>query len=473
MHLRRDNFTLLLIDITMVYAAWLTYYFIRVQTGWFQLTLVPDIWLPATITTLSWILFFWAFGLYRPWYAKSRFDEAILVVKAIVVGVLILFFLIYYDDARTGEASVSRLLIFLYWFLMVVYVASGRIILRSLRRRMLEAGIGLRNTILVGAHSLARDFHSKLKKYPALGYRIVGFVAAQEDSSKDMKAGSEIFENGIPHLGGLESLEKVLVEKNVQEIILVLDSKEHELLLDIIGRCSAQEVGIKILPDLYDIVSGQARTSQIYGIPLIEITPQLMKPWEEAGKRVLDIFVSIFVLIVGFPLLLLIALVIKLDSRGPVFYRQQRVGKDGKIFRIFKFRSMVTDAESESGPTWAGKDDPRVTRIGRLLRKTHLDELPQFINVFDGDMSLVGPRPERPFFVDQFIKDIPLYRRRLNVQPGITGWAQVRFKYDESFEDVKTKLRYDLFYIENMSLRMDIIILLQTLSNVFGAKGHA
>ncbi|HMD14286.1 MAG TPA: exopolysaccharide biosynthesis polyprenyl glycosylphosphotransferase, partial [Bacteroidota bacterium] len=186
----------------------------------------------------------------------------------------------------------------------------------------------------------------------------------------------------------------------------------------------------------------------------------------------IDILVSFITLSIGLPIWILITIAIKLDSRGPVFYLQERVGKDEKLFRIVKFRSMYQDAESESGPVWANRKDPRTTRVGKVLRKLRFDEIPQLINVLDGDMSLVGPRPERPFFVEQLSKEIPLYKRRLKVRPGITGWAQVKHKYDESIDDVRRKVQYDLSYIENMSLRMDLKILLNTISVVLLGKGH-
>ena len=231
-------------------------------------------------------------------------------------------------------------------------------------------------------------------------------------------------------------------------------------------------VSMKIIPDLYDIISGQARTNEIYGFPLIEIMPEIMQPWERTIKRAIDIVVSSLILFLGLPVWLLVALAIKLDSHGPIFYTQERMGKDGKRFKIAKFRSMNHDAEAESGPTWAGKQDPRVTRVGKYLRKARLDEIPQLINVLDGDMSLVGPRPERPYFVEQLSREIPLYMRRLKVRPGITGWAQVKHKYDESVDDVRKKVQYDLFYIENMSLRMDLKILFRTISVVLLGKGR-
>ncbi|MGB6120782.1 MAG: sugar transferase, partial [Bacteroidota bacterium] len=222
---------------------------------------------------------------------------------------------------------------------------------------------------------------------------------------------------------------------------------------------------------LYDIISGMAKTNQIYGFPLIEISPQLLKPWEEATKRFLDVAVSATVLVAGLPLWLLIALAIKLNSSGSVFYKQERVGKDGDRFRILKFRSMHQHAERE-GPKWAHRRDPRVTRVGRVMRKLHLDEVPQMFNVLRGQMSLIGPRPERPVFVEQLSKEIPMYPRRLKVRPGITGWAQVKHKYDESIDDVKKKVQYDLFYIENISLRMDVKILFSTVYHMLLGKGH-
>jgi exopolysaccharide biosynthesis polyprenyl glycosylphosphotransferase len=255
-------------------------------------------------------------------------------------------------------------------------------------------------------------------------------------------------------------------------VLIGLDSTEHLQLTQLIRQCDGNEVGMKIMPDLYDIVSGQARISSLYGLPLMEIRPQLMKPWEEIAKRMLDIIFSISVIIFGLPVWICIAIFIKIDSRGPIFYRQTRIGLNGTSFRMYKFRSMRSDAEKKSGPIWAGKNDPRVTRVGRWLRRMHLDEIPQFINVLIGDMSLVGPRPERPFFVDKLTKEIPLYNHRHRVRPGITGWAQVKHKYDESMEDVRAKIKYDLFYIENISWRMDLKILLNTFYVMLTGKGH-
>lgn len=223
---------------------------------------------------------------------------------------------------------------------------------------------------------------------------------------------------------------------------------------------------------MYNIIYGQVRVTQIYGFPLIDVMPQLMPEWEKKAKRLLDIVASFSILIITSPIMILTAIAIKLDSKGPVFFKQERSGLNGKEFLVYKFRSMVSDAEAKTGPVWSTKDDPRITRVGKLIRKVRIDELPQMINVLKGEMSLVGPRPERPYFVDMLSKEIPYYKRRLKVRPGVTGWAQVKHKYDESIEDVKMKLNYDLFYIENMSLRLDIKIIFRTVFVVLFGKGH-
>jgi exopolysaccharide biosynthesis polyprenyl glycosylphosphotransferase len=259
----------------------------------------------------------------------------------------------------------------------------------------------------------------------------------------------------------------------VREVLIALGTTEHDKLIDVISRASKSNAGLKIVPDLYDIVSGQARAREIYGFPLIDINPVLLRPWEEAAKRTLDIVASFWVIILGMPVWLATALAIRLTSKGPLIYSQERVGKDGRPFKIFKFRSMYIDAE-RGGPQWASKNDPRVTPLGRFLRKSHLDEVPQFWNVLKGDMSLVGPRPERPFFVKQLIEEIPYYNRRHKVRPGITGLYQAMIdKYDESIDDVRQRVKYDLMYIESMSFRLDIKILFRTAYMMMRGKGQA
>jgi len=461
---RREILVLFITDLITVSAGWTLYFMFRISSGLFDLSAEPDFWAPMVAVSVFWLLLFFVVGLYRPWYAASRFDELALLFKTVLVGSMILFFAVFLDDAGKPTGTNSRLLIAVYWEDVLIMVSAGRMVLRSVQRRMLIAGIGVHNTLIVGSSARSRDLCGEVEKYPALGYRIVGFVGLDR-----RRAGQRY--RTIPVMGGIDDLTGVIEREDVREVLVALDSADHDRLLDIIGKCNGHKVSIKIMPDLYDIISGQARTNQIYGFPLIEITPQLMPPWEEATKRLIDVVVSALVLIAGLPLWLLVAFIIKLDSRGPVLYRQDRVGKDGAPFNIVKFRSMQKNAEQQ-GPQWAGHRDPRVTRCGKILRQLHLDEIPQMVNVLKGDMSLIGPRPERPVFVQRLSQEIPLYQRRLKVRPGITGWAQVKQKYDETIDDVKKKVQYDLFYIENMSLRMDFKILLNTAYHVLLGRGR-
>ena len=458
-----EKIIVLCIDVLMLVLSWVIYYFIRVESGLFQYYTKPEFLLPMFVITVYWLILFWFFGLYQSWYAKSRLDELITIFKTVTFGVLALFFAIFIDDISTNSPANSRLLILIYWFIVLSFVSVGRLSVRTFQRKLLEAGIGARNTIIVGFNEKGREIFDLILKYPALGYKVVGFVRT------DKRKGGEY--KGVKVLGTADKINEIIRENEVKEVIFALESSEHDKLLELIGKCK-EDVNFKIVPDLYDAISGQARTNQIYGFPLIEIMPEIMQPWERVVKRLIDIVVSLIVLGLGLPLWVLIAILIKIDSRGPVIYKQERVGKDGKIFTLYKFRSMYENAEALTGPTWATKNDPRVTRVGKILRKLHLDEIPQFINVLKGDMSLIGPRPERPVFVEKLSKEIPLYRRRLKVKPGITGWAQVKYKYDESIEDVKKKLQYDLFYIENMSLRMDLKIIAYTILHILSGKGQ-
>ncbi len=461
-----EKILLILTDLIFINLAFFAWVQMRLHMGYYAEIHFLSALKLSMIIFVFWFFVFAFFGMYRIHYAHSRTDEFISVIQTVTIGIFLIFILtIDVQQDVENPFQLSRVVMLLYWGIMIFTVGMGRILLRSIHRKMLEAGIGLRKTIIVGWSDRAKDLYDELCKAPALGYKVVGFVAKDEQEAKGQY-------NKIKLRGKLSNLHRIIRRGGIQEVIIAFSRRSEDLLQQVIAQCDGTQVSIKIIPDLYDIIIGQVRTNQIYGFPLIEIMPELMPDWERAVKRMSDFFFSLIGLVVFFPFGLLLSLVMVIDSPGPIFYSQERVGKNGKVFKILKFRTMVKDAEKLTGPVWAGQDDPRITRLGRIMRKLRLDEFPQLINVLDGDMSLVGPRPERPFFVEQLKEKFPLYARRLRIQPGITGWAQVKGDYDQTLDDVKQKIEFDLFYIENMSLRMDLKIVLHTVHVMLRGKGQ-
>jgi len=465
MNKKLEKILILIIDFITICLAWIIYYQLRVRSGWFELLSMPEFFIPMFVIYFYWLIIFTFVGMYRTWFAQSRLDELSTLFKATFVGIFILFFLIFIDDYINGVGSATRILIFIYWGLLLALVGIGRLFIRNFQRSLLIKGVGRKNALVVGFNPKAHEVHDEVKKHPALGLDIVGYVSIHDLSQETNYSGVQV-------LGNISNLPGTIDKYNAKEVIIALEKEDRDELVGIIATCEPKNVGLKIVPDLYEILSGQARTSQLYGVPLIDVMPQLMPEWEKKLKRLIDIIVSLVILIITLPVTIITALAIKIDSDGNIFFKQERCGINGKIFKIYKFRSMKKDAEKTTGPVWSQKDDPRITRVGKFIRRVRIDEIPQMINVLNGEMSIIGPRPERPYFVEKLSQQIPYYKRRLKVRPGITGWAQVKHKYDETIEDVKIKLRYDLFYIENMSLRMDFKILFRTIFVVLLGKGH-
>jgi len=461
-----EKILFILTDFVAMLSAFFLWTRIRMALGYFAGSSPQGNLVLSLILFGFWFLIFAFYGHYQFWFTRSRIDEFLNVAKTVSIGIFLLFLLTFdLEKDLVHPFQPSRMMILLYWAMMIVFVGSGRVLLRSVHRSLLARGIGHRKTLIVGWGKKAWDLFDMVRGAPALGYAVAGFVCHQDNPEQDDY-------QGVPILGGLHDLHGLIAGRSIQEILIALPRRSEKQLEEVVGQCDGTSVGIQIVPDLYDVMIGQVRTNQIYGAPLIEILPELMPPWERIVKRLADFLFAFIFLILFLPFGLIIAILIRLDSRGPVFYAQERMGLNGKHFRVLKFRSMIQDAEKHSGPVWAGKEDDRITRVGKVLRKLRLDEVPQLINVLTGDMSLVGPRPERPFFVEKLREIYPLYTRRLRVRPGITGWAQVKGEYDTSLEQVREKLEYDLFYLENMSLRMDLKIILQTVYVMLRGKGQ-
>jgi len=418
--------------------------------------------LVSGIISLAWVVVFWMGGLYKDMYVRSPFDELFAVIRQTFFGSAVFFLLIYLSSPPSYQES-PRLVFVLYWVMITSFAVTGRLMARGLQHRLRERGVIRIPAVVLGSYTRAEHLLTDLARERAWGYDVVGVIV---DEAGSRTVGSS------PVLGTTASLPTILDRVRPTEVLISMDHSDHTELLRVVAECADAGCHVKIVPDMYEIVSGQARTHQIYGSPLIDVNPELMQPWEAFAKRALDISVSLTVLVVGSPVWLMLALAVKLTSKGPIFFVQERVGRNGMVFRMAKYRSMYTN--DRRGPTWTKENDPRVTPLGRFIRKTHLDEIPQLWNVLRGEMSLVGPRPEQPFYVEKFTAMLPYYRRRHKVRPGITGWWQVKTKSNpESREEIENRLRYDFFYIENISFKLDLEILVRTVFVMLRGHGRA
>jgi len=448
--------------------AWYLFYLVKFKLDWFDAsaTIEPAmIFMPAFILGVYWVLVFALFGMYKNLFIISRLDEVIRTAKISVIGTLILFFFLFIDQLNWDSSNIhyAKFYAISYWFLVFFSVSFLRLIVRTVQKSRTRKGHGMHRAIIVGTGKNALEVEANLNRNKILGLNVIGFLTTDgEISDKLIK----------PLLGNIDDVKSIVEEYKIDDVIVALEQIESRKLIQVVDQIDQPDVSVKILPDFYQIIIGLNRTNQIFGLPLIDVMPDPMPSWEKIVKRIFDFTASLIMLILVSPIMAALYVIIPLTSKGSAIYSHERVGLFGKNFIIYKFRSMFSDAESSGSPQLATQNDPRITPLGLFMRKTRLDELPQLWNVIRGDMSLVGPRPERPFYVNQFKKQIPLYSRRLRVRPGITGWAQVKWKYDESFDDVVEKTKYDLFYVENMSLRMDFKILVNTIATVILGKGQ-
>lgn len=410
-----------------------------------------------------WLILYYSSGYYRDVFRKSRLSELWQTLLISVFGVVILFFSLILDDTIQSYSNyyISFFTLFSLHFTLT-YIP--RLVITSHTAHKIHNRIFGFNTIIIGSNKQAVDIYLDIQNQSrSSGNKIIGFVNVNHRKRY-------LLENYIPHLGVLDELKSVINKHKVEEVIIAIDSSEHDKIGRIINNLIDSNVVIKATPSMYDILTGKVRMSTIFGVPLIQISHRLMPAWQENLKHFIDIIISILALIILSPLCIFLIIGVKLSSKGPIFYSHERIGRYGKPFTIYKFRSMLANAE-KNGPELSSKNDDRVTMFGRFMRRARLDEIPNFFNVIRGDMSLVGPRPERKYFIDRIIEKAPHYIHLLKVRPGITSWGQVKFGYAESVNQMIKRLRYDLIYLDNMSLYVDFKIIIYTLITIFKGKG--
>ncbi len=407
-----------------------------------------------------WWVIFALTGAYRLHWDRSWADEIRMVFKPVVTGFVILSLFAF---LISPQASIGRWIFFVYFSLTNLFVYSARCFSRLLERRLAKKNLLRRNVLVIGLGKSAKELKDYLAINPSLGYNVIGFINPPHPVTTPA-----IVKQPLGDVADISALAK---QHDITDLLVTIASNFHDDILSLLLPAVQSGIRVKLLPDLFDVVAGHVHNTQILGQPLMELLPDRLSFWEKLVKTFGDYVISMAVIILGLPLWIIVALAIVIDSRGGVFYRQERTGEGGRVYRIFKFRSMVADAEGATGAIWAGKCDDRVTRIGKIIRKTRIDEVPQFLNVLTGEMAVVGPRPERPEIIEQLRTIYPFYDKRLTVKPGITGWAQVNLEYDTSFEDVSKKLKHDFQYIENQSLFLDLEILARTVNVVLTGKG--
>ena len=410
-------------------------------------------------------------GLYRLRRGRSRVDDFFAVfvgtILTVVFGIAATTYVqTYFASAAqksSGAFEVSQAAWAIFLVVNVALTYSSRELMREVLERRWRSGVGLKRILIAGAGELGRLIADKIIEHRELGYQIVGFV-------DDRAGGDHLGYRGLPLLGTIDEAAEITARESIDHLYVALPPEQHLRMLELLDSTSREMVDVKVVPDLLQVIALRARLEDLDGVPVININDVPLQGFNSAVKRAIDIAISSVALLCLAVPVGIVALLVRMTSRGPVFYRQDRTGLDGKSFSIIKFRSMFDDAERDTGPVWTVPGDPRVTPLGRFLRRSNLDELPQLWNVLRGDMSIVGPRPERPHFVAQFKHRIPQYMLRHKVKAGLTGWAQVNGWRGNT--PLEKRIEYDLYYIENWSVRLDLKIMWLTLIRGFFHK-HA
>ena len=474
-----ERVLLLLSDFLALTICFVLAYWVQFHSGWIAEKFDPSktldaYWHIGCVLNICWLAWFTFTGLYRTWLLQSRTLQILRVLRAVFVGIVLIIIGLFGSEFMGKVAAGVPLngdyiygsrftWILVYGVFVLVFVAAFRMVLYLGLRALLRRGYGANKVLVLGCTESGKNIMEALKNAPEVGQRVVGFVDERYQVIDHHYC-------GVPVLGKYSDLPTLVKKHHVSGIIIAHDSSSPQEIMRVLVWVCELPLHIYVVPELYSAVNGRFKSNLVHGFELQELFALAMPPWQVQIKRFLDILIGGIIGLCSLPVCLLAAIAIKLDDHGPIFYSQERIGLYGKPFTVYKFRTMRTDAE-KFGAQWATKKDPRITRVGHFLRKTRIDELPQILCVLKGDMSMVGPRPERAVFIGKLREQIPFYIGRLKMKPGLTGWAQVRHHYDNSIEDVQIKLQYDMYYYENMSLLLDFQILVRTVYVVLTGKG--